>query len=80
MEYILETAMTVFQKLLTARISSPSEAENIPFADFLDVLINISSAVGTKGHLKLLQNVQNWINQRCFMHILIHRVLSKNLS
>ena len=63
-EYILETAITLFERLIKARMLSPSEAENIPFADFFEVLVNISSTVGARGHLKLLQSVKNWISQR----------------
>ena len=51
---------------MKAQVSSPLDATAIPFAEVFDVLINVSSAVGAKGHLKLLQNVQNWIAQRCF--------------
>ena len=68
-EYILKTAITLFEKLMKTRISSPSEAENVPFADFFDVLVNISSAVGAKGHLMLLEYVKNWIGQRYFISI-----------
>ena len=59
--------MTLFERLMKARISSPPDAAAVPFAEIFDVLINVSSAVGAKGHLKLLQNVQSWIAQRYLM-------------
>lgn len=62
MKYMLETALTVFENLLKMCIKDPAEAKNIPFADFLDALISISSAAGATGHIMLIRSVQGWIN------------------
>ena len=56
--------MNVFAKLIKLHIESLSETRGIPYGDFLEVLVNIASAVGAKGHLKMLQAVQNWISLR----------------
>eukprot|EP00795_Rhopilema_esculentum_P010771 gene10771-19563_t len=62
LDSILDSAMNVFAKLIKLHIESPNETRGVPYGDFLEVLVNIASAVGAKGHLKLLQAVQNWIS------------------
>lgn len=64
MKYIQQTALSVFEKLLKTHIAMPLDSGSVPFADFFDVIVNISSTVGAKGHVLLLKSVQRWIDVR----------------
>ena len=63
-ESILNSSLGVYEKLIQMHISSPSETKEVPFDEFLDILVNIASSVGAKGHLKLLKSVPKWLNLR----------------
>ncbi len=61
---VLDTAIAVYEKLIYLHIGSAQEKQNVPYGDFLDILINFASAVGAEGHVQLLKSVVEWIDVR----------------